>query len=163
MAELTTTERPGNRPPGAPKQAAIAGGAFFLGVGFTFVEILFATASLTGTSQPSLILPGWIALSVIILTVSIGLGKGKLWAVQWFRRLSYGAMACYLPILALAFYLDAGPTPIDDGQAFMMFVFAIVKLPSFIIIYRALKQVRWLDPASLPHEWEPPWINRTPR
>jgi len=148
-------ERPGNRPPGAPRQAAIAGGAFFLAAGFTFAELLYGAASLAGVSQPEVILPGWIVLAIVMLTVAIGVGQGKLWAVRLFRRLSYGAMACYLPILALAFYLNAGAAPIDTGLAWVMFIFAVIKLPCFVIIYRALKQVRWLDPESLPHEWEP--------
>lgn len=49
----------------------------------------------------------------------------------------------------------AGSTPIDSGLAWAILGFAVVKLPCLFIVYRALKQVRWLDPASLPHEWEP--------
>ncbi|ABM49453.1 hypothetical protein BMA10247_A1055 [Burkholderia mallei NCTC 10247] len=87
--------------------------------------------------------------------VSIGMGRGKLWAVRLFRWPSYGAIVCYLPILAAGVLLDAGSTPIDSGLAWAILGFAVVKLPCLFIIYRALKQVRWLDPASLPHEWEP--------
>ncbi|WP_460908128.1 hypothetical protein [Paraburkholderia jirisanensis] len=149
------TERPGNRPRGAPRQAAIAAGAFFLGGGLTFSEIVEATTSLTTIRFDDLFLPAWIALSIIMLTFSIGMGAGKLWAVRLFRWLSFGAMALYVPLLLLALYLNAGPRPIDPGFAPVMFVFAVIKAPCFVIIYRAIRQLRWLDPRSLPHEWEP--------
>ncbi|WP_231716650.1 hypothetical protein [Burkholderia ubonensis] len=153
-------ERPGNRPPGAPRLAVIAGGAFFLGVGLTFAELVEGTASLKGIHYDDMIVPAWAVLTIIMLTVSIGIGSGKLWAVRLFRRLSFAAMALYLPLLALAFYLNAGRTPIDQDLAFVMFVFAVVKVPCLIIIYRAIRQLRWLDPDSLPHEWEPPLRQR---
>ncbi|AIV68429.1 hypothetical protein Y028_4702 [Burkholderia pseudomallei MSHR62] len=83
------------------------------------------------------------------------MGRGKLWAVRLFRWPSYGAIVCYLPILAAGVLLDAGSAPIDSGLAWAILGLAVVKLPRLFIVYRALKQVRWLAPASLPHEWEP--------
>lgn len=80
------------------------------------------------------------------------MGRGKLWAVRLFRWPSYGAIVRYLPILAAGVLLDADSAPIDSGLAWAIPGFAVVKLPCLFI---ALKQVRWLDPASLPHEWEP--------
>lgn len=153
-------ERPGNRPPGAPKQAAIAGGAFFLGAGLTFVELVDSAAALMGISDDDVFLPAWVVLAVLMLTVGIGVGSGKRWAVRFFRWLSFGAMALYVPLLALAFYLKAGPTPVDADLAWVMFAFAVVKLPCLVVIYRAFRQLRWLDPDSLPHEWEPPFRQR---
>ncbi|WP_256259832.1 hypothetical protein [Burkholderia ubonensis] len=153
-------ERPGNRPPGAPRQAVIAGGAFFLGVGLSFAELVEGAASLQTVAFDDLFMPAWVVLAIIMLTVSIGIGSGKLWAVRMFRWLSFGAMALYLPLLALACYLNAGRSPIDPDLAFVMFVFAVVKLPCLIIIYRAIRRLRWLDPDSLPHEWEPPLRQR---
>ncbi|GAB2914203.1 hypothetical protein GCM10027093_60870 [Paraburkholderia jirisanensis] len=151
----TLQEQPGNRPPGAPRQAAVAGGAFFLGAGLTFAELVASIASFMGISYDDLILPGWIVLSVIMLTVGIGIGGGKLWAVKLFRWLSFGAIALYLPLIAFALYLNAGSAPIDIDLARVMYVFAVVKLPALVVIYKAIRQVRWLDPKSLPHEWEP--------
>jgi hypothetical protein len=159
-ASRPSDERPGNRPRGAPKRAVIAGCAFFVGAGFTLTELLFGAASAFGIDHGDVLVPGWVCLSAIMLTVAIGMGAGKLWAVRLFRWLSFGAMALYLPLLGLAFHLYAGPTPIDSGQAVVMFVMAVVKLPPLFILYRAIRTVRWLDPASLPHEWEPPYIQR---
>lgn len=153
-------ERPGDRPRGTPAQAVLAGGAFFVAAGFTFVELVYGIASLMHVGDEVVMLPTWIVLSIVMLTVGIGVGRGKLWAVRLFRWLSFVSMALYLPLLVLALYLNAGPIPIDRGLAVVMFVSAVVKLLPFIIIYRALRKVRWLDPDSLPHEWEPPYIQR---
>jgi hypothetical protein len=155
-----STERPGNRPPGAPLQAGIAGGAFFLGAGLTFVELVYSAALLSGVGDGDVTFPAWIVLSILMLTIGIGVGSGKRWTIRLFRWLSFGAIALYLPLLALALYLNAGPTPIDTGLAWVMFAFAVVKLPCFVILYRSLRQLRWLDPDSLPHEWEPPFRQR---
>ncbi|KGS34923.1 hypothetical protein X945_1758 [Burkholderia pseudomallei ABCPW 107] len=88
--------------------------------------------------------------------MSIGMGRGKLWAVRLFRWPSYGAIVCYLPILAAGVLLDARvPHRSIQGSRGAILGFAVVKLPCLFIVYRALKQVRSLDPASLPHEWEP--------
>lgn len=159
-ASPPSDERPGNRPRGAPKPAVIAGGAFFVGAGFTFTELLLGMASAFGIDHGDVLIPGWVCLSAIMLPVAIGMGAGKLWAVRLFRWLSFGAIVLYLPLLGLAFYLYAGPRAIDPGLAFVMFVMAAVKPLPLFIIYRAIRTVRWLDPASLPHEWEPPYIQR---
>lgn len=121
----------------------------------TFVEWLELGATATAYAESDALLPGWIALAGLMLAVSIGMGRGKLWAVRLFRWPSSGAIVRYLPILAAGVLLDAGSAPIDSGLAWAILGFAVVKLPCLFIVYRALKQVRWLDPASLPHEWEP--------
>ncbi|VWC74152.1 hypothetical protein BLA39750_00753 [Burkholderia lata] len=154
------TERPGDRPRGGPRPVIVAGIAFFFGVGFSLSELILGMASALGIDHGDVLLPGWVLISVIMMPVVVGMGAGKLWAVRLFRWLSFGAMALYLPLLGLAFYLHAGPQAIDSGQAVVMFVMAVVKLPPLFILYRAIRTVRWLDPASLPHEWEPPYIQR---
>ncbi|WP_282512248.1 hypothetical protein [Burkholderia cepacia] len=154
------TERPGDRPRGGPRPVIVAAVGFFLGVGFSITELILGMASAFGIDHGDVLLPGWILISVIMMPVGVGMGAGKLWAVRLFRWLSFGAMALYLPLLGLAFYLHAGPAPIDPGQAIVMFVSAVVKLPPLFILYRAIRTVRWLDPDSLPHEWEPPYIRR---
>lgn len=73
----------------------------------TFVEWLELGATATAYTESDALLPGWIALAGLMLAVSIGMGRGKLWAVRLFRWPSYGAIVRYLPILAAGVLLDA--------------------------------------------------------
>jgi hypothetical protein len=41
----------------------------------------------------------------------------------------------------------------------MQFLFCALEPIAFFILFRALRRVRWLDPKSLPHEWEPPSVS----
>ncbi|KGS52862.1 hypothetical protein X961_2126 [Burkholderia pseudomallei MSHR5613] len=51
----------------------------------TFVEWLELSATAPAYAESDALLPGWIALAGLMLAVSIGMGRGKLWAVRLFR------------------------------------------------------------------------------
>jgi hypothetical protein len=130
-------------------------------VGATVTNISWLAPFATGSAHGAYILIGWITASVVLLLPIIGMGQGKLWAVRAFRFGAYAALICYLPILAAAFYLFFGEAPrlqdpMAPDMAVIQFIFCALEPIAFFILFRALRRVRWLDPNSLPHEWEPP-------
>lgn len=153
--------RPGDRPRGAPTSARPALVAWYLLVGSTVTNIASLAPFATGAEHGSYLIVGVIIASLLILLPVGGMGQGKLWAVRAFRFGAYATLACYPPILAAAFYLFFGEAPrLQDptapDMAVIQFIFCALELIAFFILFRALRQVRWLDPNSLPHEWEPP-------
>ena len=155
---------PGNRPPGAPQAAVSALMAFFVVEGFTLIELYGCLANVLGFDFSSgyLLVEIMVGATLMLITV-IGMSRGKLWAVKLFRGITHAAAALYPAILAYAIYLDSGKTPIDPAGAWITFALSILQIPAFFVIYRAFKRVRWLDPKSLPQEWEPPARQIDPR
>lgn len=147
--------RPGNRPAGAPPQAIPAGMAFFVAVGTTFMELFDCLGDVVGFASENYRFEEIAVAAAIMLTVGIGIGKGKRWAVRLFRSLSYAGMAALAAVLAFGAFLTMGAHPLDACLAWVIFAFAVVQIPLYVVIFRALRRVRWLDPESLPHEWEP--------
>lgn len=157
------TGLPGNRPRGAPLPAARAAGAFAVVFALLLAELYGCLSDLVEFHFGRFML-GEIVIGVIILLLLLGgLSSGKLWVIRLFRASTYLAALLYLVIIACGMYLYSGKTPIDPGLALVILVLSIVQLPLFIAIYRALARVRWLDPKSLPSEWEPPARSIDPR
>jgi hypothetical protein len=162
---MNMQQQPGDRPRGAPRAAVSALVAWYLVIGLTIVEIAEFLPILLGVEHGSFLLPGIVVASAFILSAIIGIGQGKLWAVRLFRWSVYAAAGCYLPILAMALYafLGAGPRQLDPtapDMAIVQFIFSALEPIGFVILFRALAKVRWLDPTSLPREWEPSAITR---
>ena len=152
---------PGDRPRGAPRAAVPALVAWYLLIGITCVEIAEFLPFFTGSDHGAFLLPGWVSAAVLVLLVIVGIGGGKLWAVRLFRWAVYGAAACYLPILGIAIYAFVGEGPqqqdsLAPDMAIMQFILSALELIAFFVLFRAFARVRWLDPRSLPKEWEPP-------
>ncbi|GGF20335.1 hypothetical protein GCM10011611_27900 [Aliidongia dinghuensis] len=104
---------------------------------------------------------GWPVAAALGLTVLGGMGSGKLWAVRLFRWSVYAAVACYLPLLGAAIYAFVGDAPrqqdpLAPDSAIVGFIFLAVEAVALFVLFRAFRRVRWLDPRSLPKEWEPP-------
>ncbi|WP_232288888.1 DUF4728 domain-containing protein [Burkholderia oklahomensis] len=145
-------ERPGNRPSCASPQAIPAGMAFFVAVSTTAMALFDCLGDVARFTAENHRLEEIVVGTAAMLVV--GIGKGKRRAVRLFRWLSYAGMAALLAVLAFGVFLAAGAHPVDPGFAWIIFAFAVVQIPLYFVIYRALKRVRWLDPESLPHEWE---------
>lgn len=147
---------PGNRPRGAPRGALKGVAAWYLLVGASVVELANLLPFATGAGPTSYMIAGVALAAVVTVTVTGGIGAGRLWAVRLFRWTSLVAAGLYLPILAAGIWLDSGDPPPDGGLAFVIFSFAVLKLGCLALLFATLRRVRWLDPSSLPHEWEPP-------
>lgn len=128
---------------------------------FVISEIELLLPYLSGASPTAYMLPGLIFAFCATIPVIIGLRYGKIWSIRVFRITSYLMAVCYFPILASTFYLWLwkGALKVDSlapDLAIMFFIFSAIEPVGFFFLFRALKRVRWLDPTSLPHEWEPP-------
>lgn len=149
--------QPGNRPPRAPWPAASAGAIFCLVACMILIEIYLCLSDLL---QFNFAGPGflvmWLGISAILLPVIAGIGRGKLWAVKLLRWSTYALTAAYPAVLAYAVEMYSGTSPFGRPFAWITFIFSAIQLPLFFVIYRAFTRVRWLDPGSLPTEWEPP-------
>jgi hypothetical protein len=149
-------ERPGNRPPGAPADVGIAAGAFFVAAGGTLIELYSCAADLAGFDFADYALAEIALCFSLMIAVGLGLRTGKLWAVKLFRRTTHAAALLCPAAIACAVWLAAGTAPPDPALIWIVVALAVFQIPSFIVIYRIFARVRWLDPESLPSEWEPP-------
>ncbi len=92
-------------------------------------------------------------LVAVVVLILILLNTGKLWIVRAFRSLAVIVSVCY----AVAIVVDAiaalskmgvsGAGIIDAGLLILI-------SPLMFFMWRAFHRCRWLDPKSLPHEWE---------
>jgi hypothetical protein len=96
------------------------------------------------------------ACFMLMVLVGLGLRAGKLWAVKLLRRATHTAALLYPAVIACSIWLASGTRPRNPAFVWVVLVLALVQIPAFIVIYRTFAIVRWLDPRSLPHEWEPP-------
>jgi hypothetical protein len=149
-------EQPCNRPPGAPAAVGVAAGAFFLAVGGTLIELYSCAADLAGFDFADYALVEIAVCFSLMVVVGLGLRTGKLWAVKVFRRTTHAAVLLCPAAIACAVWLTVGKAPRDTALIGFVVALALFQIPSFIVIYRTLARVRWLDPESLPSEWEPP-------
>ncbi|CAB3727553.1 hypothetical protein LMG24076_05184 [Trinickia soli] len=148
--------QPGNRPRGAPQAAVGALMAFFVIGAFTLVELYGCLANFLGFEFSNGFLLVEIAVATaFLLSVLIGIGGGKLWAVKLVRWSTYAFTTAYPAILVGSIVLY-GKTPSGSALAWVFFGLAIVQIPAFFVMYSAFARIRWLDPKSLPSEWEPP-------
>ena len=157
------TELPGNRPRGAPLPAARAGGAFAVVFALLLAEFYGCLSDLVEFDFGRFMLAEIVIGATILLLLLGGLSSGKLWVIRLFRASSYLAALLYVVVIACGVYLYSGKTPIDSGLALVILVLSMIQLPLFIVIYRAFAHVRWLDPRSLPSEWEAPTRSIDPR
>ncbi|WP_321952928.1 hypothetical protein [Paraburkholderia bannensis] len=148
--------RPGDRPRGAPRRAALAGGIFCAVFALLLAELYGVLSDLIGYDFGAFMLVEIVVGSAMLLLVAGGMGSGKLWAVKLFRWSTHVAALLYVLIFAGGIYLLSGKSPVDSGLGWLVLVASLIELPLFVVIYRALDQVRWLDPKSLPSEWEAP-------
>lgn len=148
--------QPGDRPRGAPANAIGAIVAFYFAAGLTVFEVLGCLADVAAFSFDGFLLVQLAIVVAVLLPILIGLGAGRLWAVRLFRAIARAtAFACPIVIL-YAIHLVSGKPPLDPGLGWIIIALAIAQIAAFVVIFRALARVRWFDPASLSHEWEPP-------
>lgn len=156
-----TPERPGNRPPYAPMVAARLIGLWGILLLISFGPIANCLPFATGAGSLDYVDAGFVITCAFFFTQGLGLRAGKLWAVRMFNWSSW-AMIIYYPFdLAVALYLFFGEAPsaqdpLAPGLGVVLFFFCALEPIGFFFLFRGLRRVRWLDPASLPHEWEPP-------
>jgi len=104
----------------------------------------------------------WLFLGVmpVFMSTLILMGQGKLLGVRLFNIESWLLIAAYIPMTVAAIALALGVVPgckygvEHEASLQVAFVCVIVGAVCTVLILHGLRHVRWLDPKSLPHEWE---------
>ncbi len=161
--ERRNINQPGDRQPGLPRAAVLPC------AGIIFV-LLVVSVSLVGdysfifSSEPEAFLHNvrylYIGVPVTIVPLVYVFKSGKLWAIRLIRTLVRVANAIY----GLAIVLAAVSAYLSTEDSWLYFL--LVPLPALALaaplVYlmnTKMARCRWLDPHSLPHEWELPAIH----
>lgn len=127
-----------------------------------FLNIQNVAAGGDPASAPVLLMVPIIAGPALM--VVLGIRWGKIWALKLLRLLSWLGVAAVAAGTAISALVLAG-FPGGEGQrdkvinAQFTFIELIFFVPLGWWLLRKIYTVRWLDPKSLPSEWEPP-LNR---
>ncbi len=102
----------------------------------------------------------WIFPVSLLLNVpmSIPLAYGRVYAIYYFRWFGFLLMSFHIFLGVIAVLLwNSGTYVRESGLGPMFLLIVLVATSPLTILYiRALLYVRWLDPRSLPQEWELP-------
>ena len=128
---------------------------------FSFAPIANFLPFVTGAGSLDYVDAGFVIGVAFMIPEVLGLRAGKLWAVRLFNWSAWAMLISYPILLAAAFYLFFGERPsaqdpLAPDLAITQFIVSALEPIGFFFLFRGLRRVRWLDPASLPHEWEPP-------
>lgn len=148
------------RPRGVPRAGLPAGiGFYILGCGvpdiaaMLYVVFIHAQPQFFVSCLPYLI----AAQCVIILPFGIVLYRGNLVVLRVFRFLCFGLEVMEAVIvIASILCIFLSPSGMYRIIGIVALVFSVLMSPLAFFMHRALTRVRWLDPKSLPSEWEPP-------
>ena len=155
-----------HRPKGLPAAAIPAFISLYLLLGAVPAMALMVSGYFFGSAQDALMtnfLPYLAVVSILMLTVIVGLRRGDLWGIRLFRGLAW-VLITMIGVVALAGFalwsggVGHGLTGAKETGAFILVAAALCCVPAFILL-RGLSRARWLDPLSLPNEWEPPVTN----
>ncbi|MEE3501152.1 hypothetical protein [Acidiphilium acidophilum] len=157
---LQYLERPGNRPGGIPENARYASAA--VGVFALSTEGLLVNYLVYINKSNQLFVYGepFIFIAVpVMMAVLYSLRSGRLFFIKLFVSFCQLTYIVYglnwiISIFQTFYYND-----IRNGLAVSNILLLVLISPFVYLMHRALKRSRWLDPKSLPHEWEIPAIN----
>jgi len=104
----------------------------------------------------------WLFVGIlpVFMVTLILIGQGKLFGVRLLNLESRLLIAAYIPMTLVAIAFSLGIMPghhfgteyrVCLGTAFVCVITCAVCI---VLILHGLRYVRWLDPKSLPHEWE---------
>ena len=152
-----------HRPKGLPAAAIPAFISLYVLLGAVPALALMVSGYFFGSAEDALManfFPYLAVVSILMLTVIVGLRRGDLWGIRLFRGLAWVlvAMIVAVALAGLALWrsgVGRGLTGAKESGAFALIAAALCCAPAFVIL-RGLHRVRWLDPLSLPNEWEPP-------
>jgi hypothetical protein len=147
-------DRPADRPSGMPGNARFAGA----GIGFGIVFIVADIAAVAAGNDMNVYfgLAGYAFLPlivVVVLTLAL-LNSGKLAIIRALRALAAGITVAYAAAIAVD-ALRALLYPLDEVLlSAVAGVMLVMFSPLIWLMWRDFRRSRWLDPRSLPHEWE---------
>ncbi|MDE2319296.1 MAG: hypothetical protein KGK02_06315 [Rhodospirillales bacterium] len=147
---------PGNRPYGMPGNARFAGGGVAIG-------IMFIVINLAGNYSVYTNVPGnyfgvidivLFPLGVLCGLLALLLNTGKLIIIKLYRKLAMLVSVGYvgailLNVAQIVYYKWDRPVMAAIGTIILLLV-----SPVLFLMWRDFRRSRWLDPQSLPSEWE---------
>jgi hypothetical protein len=152
-AHRDSGERPGNRLPGMPGNSRFAGAGVMFGIILVTANVV---ALVAGSDADEFFRLGEIVmfpLVAVVVLIVIVLNTGKLWVVRAFRIIAIVVSAAY----SVAIIVDGVAAFSSSGEAGAGMIDAILLIlisPLMFLMWRDFRRCRWLDPNSLPHEWE---------
>lgn len=163
-------EVPGDRPRGAPRRALAAGfSSFFLAFFLPSLAVeLFGAWHGEGLSLLIRNIP-WLVIgeAAIFIPIWVGLGQGRLWAVRAFRVAGWLLVLLCVVLFACAALMSSGVVAGTSRNwrfdVQYVFYFLLPLIVGAILLAHGLLRVAWLNPNSLPSEWEPPLLDGMPQ
>jgi hypothetical protein len=148
--------KPGNRPPGLPGNSRFAAAGGIVGLIFITIESAAMISVYTNNPQDffNCLEPAFLPLIGLCLLVTFLLNSGRLIFVKLFRWLAvivtylYAGVALLTIVQLLAYGVERA---LIDAVGLVVL---LLLSPLLGLMWRDFKRCRWLDPKSLPHEWE---------
>ncbi|MDE1896943.1 MAG: hypothetical protein KGH91_07705 [Rhodospirillales bacterium] len=150
------SQLPGNRPYGMPGNARFAGAG--VAIGIIFIVINLAANYSVYTNVPGsyfgVIEVVLIPLGVLCGLLALLLNTGKLIIIKLYRKLAMLVSVGYVGVILLniaqiIYYKWDRPV-----MAVICTIILLLVSPILFLMWRDFRRSRWLDPASLPSEWE---------
>lgn len=155
-------DRPRDRPRGAPASATYhVVSAFFLGALVPDIAAMLYGAFISNfTFVVNVSVVVFVVEIAYLVPMAILTGQGKLIGVRLLNIVGYSSIVgffieivSFLALSVLTF--SHSPFPAQAGTALIVAaVFLAGGSPLVVLVWNGLRHIRWLDPKSLPHEWE---------
>lgn len=154
--KATSASEPGDRPPGLPGNARFAAGGVIAGLIFVTINGAAAISVCTNNTPDFLTLLGPVFVPLIVCCVAVMwlVNTGKLALIKSFRILALAVTLLYGAGLIADLALVAAYGAERTAPAIMGGAALLLLSPLIILMWRDFRRCRWLDPASLPAEWE---------
>jgi hypothetical protein len=149
-------EHPQNRPRGAPKNALYTVGMSGLLVVFSAIDSLSNYTVAQNEFQNFLDQASYIIfIGPICLVVYLRYaGNGKISTIKLIRKLVFFDTLWMIFNILWALYLIITIDLDYSSPCVGGILLYVIMTPFLIRMYRGMRESRWLDPNSLPHEWE---------
>ena len=155
-ASVPTTERPGNRPFGIPANARWAGVPIpgFLAIAIAALDALTVWCNSTPATYFHYGKIMFFPLIAAGVLMAWALNSGKLVMIRLWHVFARLVVAAYV-VLTVIFIVELAVYPFARAfGAVIGLVIFLLTAPFFLLMRRDFRRSRWLDPDSLPSEWE---------
>jgi len=136
-----------------PGNSRFAGVGVMFGIAFVVINIVVLVAGDNADEYFRLGETVFFPLVAFVVLIGVLLNTGKLWFVKAFRIMAVIVTVAY----AAAILVDIFVALVIAGDGFEGIFetgFLVLFSPLIFLMWRDFRRCRWLDPNSLPHEWE---------
>ncbi|HET6608952.1 MAG TPA: hypothetical protein VFG62_19920 [Rhodopila sp.] len=149
-------QQPGNRPSGIPGNARFAGAGVMSGIMFIVIALCADYSVYTNRSADYFGVFTLLFIPLVIVSVAIAwlLNTGKLAFVKLFGKLAIIVSTAYVGTILLSIFQVLYYKWDRPVMAAIGIIILVVFSPMQFLMWRDFRRCRWLDPRSLPGEWE---------